>query len=50
MARILFEPGDGTVPVSSARAGGGAILFCDGHQGIAADPSVHRAVIRTLRE
>jgi pimeloyl-ACP methyl ester carboxylesterase len=44
---ILFEPGDGTVPVSSA---GEAILFCDGHQGIAADPSVHRAIIRALRE
>lgn len=23
---------------------------CDGHQGIAADPSVHRAIIRALRE
>jgi pimeloyl-ACP methyl ester carboxylesterase len=50
LARILFEPGDGTVPVSSARANGDALLFCDGHQGIAADPSVHRAIIRTLRE
>lgn len=50
LARILFEPGDGTVPASSARAGGNALLFCDGHQGIAADPSVHRAIIRTLRE
>ena len=43
---VLFEPGDGTVPVSSA---GPAQLFCDGHQGIAGDPSVHRAIIRTLR-
>jgi pimeloyl-ACP methyl ester carboxylesterase len=50
LAPILFEPGDGTVPVSSARAGGDALLFCDGHQGIAADPNVHRAIIRTLRE
>ncbi|HVG24547.1 MAG TPA: alpha/beta fold hydrolase [Thermoanaerobaculia bacterium] len=47
---VLFEPGDGTVPASSAKAGGEAMLFCDGHQGIAADPSVHRAIIRTLRE
>jgi pimeloyl-ACP methyl ester carboxylesterase len=46
LASSLFEPGDGTVPVSSA---GEAMLFCDGHQGIAADPSVHRAVIRALR-
>lgn len=44
----LFEPGDGTIPVSSA--GDEAMLFCDGHQGIAADPSVHRALIRALRE
>jgi hypothetical protein len=46
LAPLLFEPGDGTVPVSSA---GAATLFCDGHQGIAADPSVHRAIIRALR-
>lgn len=46
LAELLFEPGDGTVPVSSA---GEAMLFCDGHQGTAADPSVHRAIIRALR-
>jgi pimeloyl-ACP methyl ester carboxylesterase len=46
LAPILFEPGDGTIPVSAA---GEATLFCDGHQGIAADPSVHRAMIRALR-
>lgn len=46
---ILFEPGDGTVPVSSARADGEALLFCDGHQGIATDPNVHRTLIRLLR-
>jgi hypothetical protein len=45
----LFEPGDGTVPVSSAAPDGGAKLFCDGHQGIATDPNVHRALIRVLR-
>ena len=48
LAATLFEPGDGTVPVSSARAGGEAELFCDGHQGIASDPSVHRALLRAL--
>lgn len=46
----MFEAGDGTVPVSSARDGGDAALFCDGHQGLAADPNVQHAIIRTLRE
>ncbi len=46
----MFEPGDGTVPVSSARDGGDATLFCDGHQGIASDPNVQHAMIRILRE
>ncbi|HEX8172704.1 MAG TPA: alpha/beta fold hydrolase [Thermoanaerobaculia bacterium] len=50
LAPLLFEPGDGTIPLSSARGGGEAMLFCDGHQGIAADPNVHRALIRTLRD
>ena len=50
LERILFEPGDGTVPVTSSDAAHDALLFCDGHQGIAADPSVHRAIIRALRE
>jgi pimeloyl-ACP methyl ester carboxylesterase len=50
LERTLFEPGDGTVPVTSSDADHDALLFCDGHQGIAADPSVHRAIIRTLRE
>jgi pimeloyl-ACP methyl ester carboxylesterase len=50
LMKILFEPGDGTVPVSSAAVGREVMLFCDGHQGIAADPSVHRAIIRSLRE
>jgi len=50
LATTLFEPGDGTVPVTSSDADHDALLFCDGHQGIAADPSVHRAIIRTLRE
>lgn len=48
LAPLLFEPGDGTVPVSSA--GRDAQLFCDGHQGIATDPNVVRAIVRTLRE
>ena len=47
---LLFEPGDGTVPISSAEAGPDAMIVCDGHQGIAADPTVHRAIIRTLRQ
>ncbi len=46
---LLFEPGDGTVPIGSA-AGRDAMIVCDGHQGIATDPTVHRAIIRTLRE
>lgn len=47
---ILFESGDGTVPITSATAGDTAMIVCDGHQGIAEDPTVHRAIIRTLRE
>ena len=50
LTAVLFEPGDGTVPVSSASERAEPLLFCDGHQGIAADPSVHRAMIRALRE
>jgi pimeloyl-ACP methyl ester carboxylesterase len=49
LARLLFEPGDGTIPLSSARTAGEPALFCDGHQGIAADPNVHRALVRRLR-
>ncbi len=45
LAPILFAPGDGT-----AVADEDAMLFCSGHQGLAADPSVHRAMIRALRE
>jgi hypothetical protein len=47
LTRVLFEPGDGTVPWTSA-AGDGVQFFCDGHQGIAADPNVHRAILRAL--
>ncbi len=47
---LLFEPGDGTIPISSATAGGKAMIVCDGHQGIATDPTVHRAILRTIRE
>lgn len=45
LAKILFAPGDGT-----ALADRDAMLFCSGHRGLAADPSVHRAMIRALRE
>lgn len=47
---MLFEPGDGTVPLSSAAALIRPQIVCDGHQGIAADPTVHRAVLRIIRE
>ena len=47
---LLFEPGDGTIPLSSAAALIRPQIICDGHQGIAADPSVHRAVLRIIRE
>jgi pimeloyl-ACP methyl ester carboxylesterase len=47
---LLFEPGDGTVPLSSASSMQPPELFCDGHQDIAADPAVHRALIRILAE
>jgi pimeloyl-ACP methyl ester carboxylesterase len=46
---IAFEPGDGTIPLSSASALARPAIFCDGHQGIATDPSVHRALVRILR-
>lgn len=51
LRRTMFEPGDGTIPLSSATATAARPeLFCDGHQGLAADPSVHRAMVRILRE
>ncbi|MGZ4810121.1 MAG: esterase/lipase family protein [Thermoanaerobaculia bacterium] len=49
LRKTMFELGDGTVPVSSAKGDSTATLFCDGHQGIAADPNVHRAILRILR-
>jgi hypothetical protein len=50
LAAHMFEPGDGSITVSSATAGRpeNVSLICDGHQGMALDPSVHRAIIRTL--
>lgn len=44
LAGDMFVPGDGTVP-----SDGDGLLLCDGHQGIAADPHVHRALVRILR-
>lgn len=44
----LFEPGDGTVPVSSSSSTGDTLLFCAGHRGIVNDPNVQRALIRIL--
>lgn len=46
----VFEPGDGTIPLTSAAALARPEIFCDGHQGIASDPNVHRALIRILRD
>lgn len=46
---VMFEPGDGSIAVSSALAGNlPHELFCDGHHGIASDPNVQRAIIRIL--
>lgn len=47
---LIFEPGDGTIPLSSATRAARPELFCDGHQGLAADPNVHRALVRILRQ
>ena len=45
----MFEPGDGSITVSSALVlGVPSQLFCDGHHGIASDPNVHRALLRAL--
>ena len=51
LAEILFEPGDGSIIATSA--GGDRkpdALFCDGHQGLATDPNLHRALVRILQE
>lgn len=50
LAPRMFEPGDGSITVSSATAGRtrDVSLICDGHQGMALDPTVHRTIIRTL--
>lgn len=47
----MVESGDGSVTVTSATGGDQArsALFCDGHQALASDPHVHRAMIRVLR-
>ena len=47
----MVESGDGSVTVTSATGGdlARAALFCDGHQALASDPHVHRAMIRVLR-
>jgi hypothetical protein len=46
---ILFASGDGTTALSSAADSMRPEIVCDGHQGVAADPSVHRALLRILR-
>lgn len=47
----MVESGDGSVTVTSATGGNQqrSALFCDGHQALASDPHVHRAMIRVLR-
>lgn len=52
LADLMFVPGDGSITLGSAFAdsrGGKTSIFCDGHQGMALDASVHRAIIRTLQ-
>jgi hypothetical protein len=48
LASTLFEPGDGSITESSAAIEKNPVLFCDGHQGIASDPQVHREIFRVL--
>jgi hypothetical protein len=48
--RRIFDLGDGTVPRSSSAPDGRASFFCDGHQGLAMDPNVHREILRFLGE
>ncbi|MGZ5477181.1 MAG: hypothetical protein ACXW29_14010, partial [Thermoanaerobaculia bacterium] len=50
LAGELFEPGDGTVPISSSSTEGDTLLFCDGHRDIVSDPNVQRALIRILHD
>lgn len=49
-AKLLFEPGDGSVLLSSATDGRRAATLCDGHQGIALDPSTYLLVLRALSD
>ncbi len=51
LARLMFEPGDGSVETMSALSRNETgHVFCAGHFGIAGDPNVHRIVIRELLE
>ncbi len=50
LATQLFEPGDGTVAVSSSSSTGDTLFFCAGHRGIVNDPNVNRALIRILHD
>lgn len=47
---ILFEPGDGSILVSSTRLHGEPSIVCDGHQGIALDPTVYLLILRALED
>lgn len=47
---ILFQPGDGSILVSSTRLQGEPSIVCDGHQGIALDPTVYLLILRALKD
>lgn len=51
LAELMFVPGDGSITLESAlaKSQGRSSIFCDGHQGMALDASVHRAIIRSLQ-
>lgn len=46
---VLYEDGDGSVTLSSARSDSTSVV-CDGHQGIALDPTVYLLLLRALEE
>jgi hypothetical protein len=51
LAPMMFVPGDGSITTESATGGrsDSAMVFCDGHQGMALDATVHHAILRALQ-
>jgi pimeloyl-ACP methyl ester carboxylesterase len=51
LGRTMFVPGDGSITTESATGGrtDHAAIFCDGHQGMALDATVHHAILRALQ-